>query len=516
MSAERAQQLIEAGIWLRLSGDGDGAKRLFEQALRLDPGNAKATELLRGPGEAAAPLAPVKPSTESQFGNPFSRPAEAPINPNAMEADWGMATGYQSGIYRSEAMPPLPAAPKVSAAQVVVPPVAPVRGSATNVVLSGTGFSAPEPRGTPPIFGSGEDDAAVDIAVDDDVSDAPLPFKTTSSRRIPAPGSPPPVSDSSGFPARSMDSGPRSSNTMVFGSPVPQATMAQLEPDEHVEVDYGGDEGEDVSVDVDVDVDEGAGSQAPMAALPVRSRASAILSQLSVDLDMAADEIRTQGPPTTKSSVPFRWPTPEPFPVAPPSDGPAPAASAPASPAAPSPQPASPLPAQAASAWETRADPGIDLPSQGAVSGPLDLLSSDSRIQPASSPSEPGSNVEKLLGAAKDLIALDDHTGAMELIVKAQAIRPDDPVAAQLRERSEATLLTMYESKLGKREGVPRVLLKDDEIIWLNLDHRAGFMLAQIDGGVCFEDLFAVSGMSRFDTARILAQLVDEGVISRG
>jgi hypothetical protein len=74
----------------------------------------------------------------------------------------------------------------------------------------------------------------------------------------------------------------------------------------------------------------------------------------------------------------------------------------------------------------------------------------------------------------------------------------------------------MFESKLGHLDKIPRVMLKDDEIIWLNLDHRAGFALAQIDGAVTFEDLFAVSGMTRLDTARILAQPVDEGVISRG
>ena len=124
--------------------------------------------------------------------------------------------------------------------------------------------------------------------------------------------------------------------------------------------------------------------------------------------------------------------------------------------------------------------------------------------------------VASLLAGARDLIDLDDHTGAMELIAKAQAIAPDDPEVQRLREKSERTLLAMLESKLGNLESLPRVMLKDDEIIWLNLDHRAGFVLAQIDGGVTFEDLFAVSGMSRLDTARILAQLVDEGVISRG
>ena len=37
---------------------------------------------------------------------------------------------------------------------------------------------------------------------------------------------------------------------------------------------------------------------------------------------------------------------------------------------------------------------------------------------------------------------------------------------------------------------------------------------AQIDGHCTFEDLFSVSGMSRLDTARILAQLIEEGVIT--
>ena len=72
----------------------------------------------------------------------------------------------------------------------------------------------------------------------------------------------------------------------------------------------------------------------------------------------------------------------------------------------------------------------------------------------------------------------------------------------------------MLESKLGQMELIPRVLLKQDEIIWLNLDHRAGFVLAQIDGALTLEDLFAVSGMSRLDTARILVQLKDQGVIA--
>jgi hypothetical protein len=182
-----------------------------------------------------------------------------------------------------------------------------------------------------------------------------------------------------------------------------------------------------------------------------------------------------------------------------------------AQPMVPRPSPA--LAPSAESAWDQRTNPGIKIempPDEGA----LDLIVSDSKITRA--PATAKDELKIILRGAKDLLDLDDHTGAMELIIKASTLAPTDPEVVALRERSEATLLRMFESKLGKVEAIPRVLLKDDEIIWLNLDHRAGFVLAQIDGSVTFDDLFSVSGMSRMDTARILAQLIDEGVISRG
>jgi hypothetical protein len=170
----------------------------------------------------------------------------------------------------------------------------------------------------------------------------------------------------------------------------------------------------------------------------------------------------------------------------------------------------------AESAWDQRSNPGIKLnETESGVA--MDLLQSDRPSGVRELVIDKRKNdVPALLRGARDLLDLDDHTGAMELIVKAQALAPDDADVMQMRDRSEKTLLAMFESKLGNLEGHPRVLLKDDEIIWLNLDHRAGFVLAQIDGGVSFEDVFAVSGMTRLDTARILAQMVDEGVISRG
>ncbi|MCP3142483.1 tetratricopeptide repeat protein [Pyxidicoccus xibeiensis] len=124
------------------------------------------------------------------------------------------------------------------------------------------------------------------------------------------------------------------------------------------------------------------------------------------------------------------------------------------------------------------------------------------------------SELELLLRGAEDLLELDDHSGAVDLLFKAQELAPGDPRVEALRQRSERMLMAMLESKLGDLGRIPRVRLQPDDIIWLNLDHRAGFVLAQIDGSVTYEDLFALSGMTRLDTARILAQLLDEGVIA--
>ncbi|MBK7858643.1 MAG: hypothetical protein IPJ65_08485 [Archangiaceae bacterium] len=183
----------------------------------------------------------------------------------------------------------------------------------------------------------------------------------------------------------------------------------------------------------------------------------------------------------------------------------------------PGPVPSPPIPGDGTqTAWD-RSNPRIDISQIGpGEGGGFDLISAAPPPAKQRSPAQLREEVSTLLSGAKDLLDLDDHSGAMELINKALELDPQDLAALKLKDRSESTLQAMFESKLGDMAQTPRVKLKDDEIIWLNLDHRAGFVLAQIDGSVSFEDLFAVSGMSRLDTARILAQLVEEGVISKG
>jgi tetratricopeptide (TPR) repeat protein len=122
-------------------------------------------------------------------------------------------------------------------------------------------------------------------------------------------------------------------------------------------------------------------------------------------------------------------------------------------------------------------------------------------------------DVNVWMQAARELHALGDFTGSLELIEKILQIDPSHAQAREYLAQNESTLIAMYESKLGSLHAVPRLAIKPEEVMWLNLDHRAGFLLAQIDGSVDYESIFALSGLPRLDTARILATLVQDGVI---
>ncbi len=121
-----------------------------------------------------------------------------------------------------------------------------------------------------------------------------------------------------------------------------------------------------------------------------------------------------------------------------------------------------------------------------------------------------------VLQRVSDLVSLGDPEGAIELISRAQQSGADHPALRSLRDKAEQRLQELFESRIGPTSSVPSMLLNADQLVDLRLDHRAGFVLSQIAGTLSFEDLFALSGMSRLDTARILAQLLEQKIISHG
>ncbi len=168
----------------------------------------------------------------------------------------------------------------------------------------------------------------------------------------------------------------------------------------------------------------------------------------------------------------------------------------------------------AASTILLSSDGGMDLEAVAEKSDIRPLVPEASRepvAPPPSSPRKP--DVDVWMSAAKDLHALGDFSGSLEMIEKILKVDPEHGEARDYLRHNEATLVAMYESKLGPLGRIPRLAIKPEEVMWLNLDHRAGFLLSQIDGTVDYESLFALSGLPRLDTARILATLIADGVI---
>jgi tetratricopeptide (TPR) repeat protein len=152
---------------------------------------------------------------------------------------------------------------------------------------------------------------------------------------------------------------------------------------------------------------------------------------------------------------------------------------------------------------------GIDLSAVGEKSEIRPLVGDQ---RPPSRP-PPAGDIAVWMEGARELFALGDFSGSLEMIERILRVDPTHAEARAYLRQNESTLVAMYESKLGSLAARPRLAIHPEEVMWLNLDHRAGFLLAQIDGTVSYDDLFALSGLPRLDTARILASLVGEGVI---
>jgi hypothetical protein len=116
--------------------------------------------------------------------------------------------------------------------------------------------------------------------------------------------------------------------------------------------------------------------------------------------------------------------------------------------------------------------------------------------------------------AMKDRYATGDFSGALIVAEGILDTFPHHEDALRCRERCTDVLAQMYLARLGSLAQIVRVALSGDEIRWLSLDHRAGFLLSLIDGESSIETLLDISGMPRLEALRILYGLLDQRVIA--
>jgi hypothetical protein len=122
-------------------------------------------------------------------------------------------------------------------------------------------------------------------------------------------------------------------------------------------------------------------------------------------------------------------------------------------------------------------------------------------------------DVPTLEAEMADCLALGDYSGALS---HAERILEEFPGYARAMEVSNTcrdVLRKMYESRIGAHSQVPVLLLSQDELRWLTIDHKAGFILSLVDGNSSVETIIDASGMTELDALRLLSELVQQRII---
>jgi hypothetical protein len=112
-----------------------------------------------------------------------------------------------------------------------------------------------------------------------------------------------------------------------------------------------------------------------------------------------------------------------------------------------------------------------------------------------------------------ELFALSDFSGALQMAELRLAANPADTEAQRYAQDCRRVLIKMQISRLGSLQQVAELAIDRDELQWLSLDHRAGFILSLVDGQLSIDDLLDICGMQRLDALQIVAELVEKKVI---
>lgn len=132
----------------------------------------------------------------------------------------------------------------------------------------------------------------------------------------------------------------------------------------------------------------------------------------------------------------------------------------------------------------------------------------------AEAPPLPQTTEQVLRQELKARYAVGDFSGALDEAEKLLALAPQDSDAQRYAESCREVLTQMYTARLGRMDQRIMMAIASDQIRWLSLDHRAGFLLSLVDGSSTVEELLDISGMPRLDALRILCGLFDQRIVS--
>lgn len=152
------------------------------------------------------------------------------------------------------------------------------------------------------------------------------------------------------------------------------------------------------------------------------------------------------------------------------------------------------------------------LPSAALRQGEVELPSSGPSLRPTE-PTDENDETTILLNGAKDLLSEGDFRPALELLEMARSQATGNPEIEQLYAMCLSEVEMIYAEEIKSLDLIPTVRCSMEEIMRLNIDHRVGFLISQIDGVTTLSDLMILTGFNESELIRVIGQLNDQGVI---
>jgi hypothetical protein len=128
---------------------------------------------------------------------------------------------------------------------------------------------------------------------------------------------------------------------------------------------------------------------------------------------------------------------------------------------------------------------------------------------PSPSPGRPAAGPKEM----QECYAVGDFSRALSIAEELLARTPDDAAARRCAQNCRDVLTQMFAARIGPLDQVVTVVVSPDEVQWLALDHRAGFLLSLVDGQSTVDEILDISGMTRLDALKIIFDLTERQVV---
>lgn len=162
-----------------------------------------------------------------------------------------------------------------------------------------------------------------------------------------------------------------------------------------------------------------------------------------------------------------------------------------------------------------------EIPDSGQEGSPLRFVDSHSKFVNSLSPVA-GLNSPDISGPPEkndssremhEAYELGDYTHALQIAESILEGSSADREASQIAQESRSVLTQMLAAKVGPLDQVMAVVVSPEEMQWLSLDHRSGFLLSLVDGQSTVDEILDISGMTRHDALKIILELMRQQVV---